>query len=130
MNNTLLEKNKNSTQIKASNSASWLLSQGISSITTAELVELLGIPQNHIPSRMAALKRRNEIISPAHGLWIPVLPEYITWGAPPAIDIIDALMRHLGTHYYVGWLSAAQLHGASHQAPQVFQAATSKMVSE
>nr|WP_246400799.1 type IV toxin-antitoxin system AbiEi family antitoxin [Jiangella mangrovi] len=37
-------------------------------------------------------------------------------------------MRHLDVDYYVGWLSAAELHGASHQAPQVFQVATGRHV--
>ena len=128
MNMALFEQEKKSVPIKASDSASWLLSHGISSISTVGLAELLGIPKNQIPSRMAALKRRHAIISPAHGLWIPVPPEYMTWGAPPAIDMIDALMRHMGVDYYIGWLSAAQLHGASHHAPQVFQVATSRMV--
>jgi len=81
-----------------------------------------------VPQRMAALKRRREIISPAQGLWMPVPPEFMTWGAPPAIDVIDALMRHLKSAYYVGWLSAAELLGASHHAPQVFQVATSRAI--
>lgn len=33
---------------------------------------------------------------------------------------IDQLMRHLGRPYYVSLLSAAQLYGAAHQAPQRF----------
>jgi len=115
-------------QIKASESASWLLAHGISSITTNELAALLDIPKNHVPQRMAALKQRREIVSPAQGLWVPVPPEFMTWGAPPAIDVIDALMRHLKSVYYIGWLSAAELHGASHHAPQVFQVATSRAI--
>ena len=39
----------------------------------------------------------------------------------PAEWFIDDLMRHLGHRYYVALLSAATYHGASHQAPQVFQ---------
>ena len=126
MNNIDFSQQRNSERIKASDSINWLLSRGISSITTEEFAALLGIPKSHVPQRMAALKRRNAIISPAKGLWVPVPPEYMTWGAPPAIDIIDALMRHLNTDYYIGWLSAAELHGASHHAPQVFQVATSR----
>ena len=64
----------------------------------------------------------------ANGLWAPVPPEYMTWGAPPAIDIIDALARFMNVDYYVGWLSAAALHGASHHAPQVFQVAVSRAI--
>jgi len=66
----------------------------------------------------------------ANGLWAPVPPEYMTWGAPPAIEFIDALMSHVHSKYYIGWLSAAALHGASHQASQVFQVATSQAIRE
>lgn len=116
----------NNKKIKATGVAKWLLAHGITSTTTAELAVLLGVPKSHVPQRMAPLRRKNEIVSLSHGLWVPIPPEYMTWGAPPAIDIIDALMKHLGTDYYVGWLSAAEIHGASHHAPQVFQVATSR----
>ena len=33
-------------------------------------------------------------------------------------------MKHLGYPYYVGYLSAAEAHGAAHQRPQVFQIVT------
>ncbi|HZJ10375.1 MAG TPA: type IV toxin-antitoxin system AbiEi family antitoxin [Trueperaceae bacterium] len=53
-------------------------------------------------------------------------PEYRTWGAPEGIEIVDALMRHVRTDYYVGWLSAAAIHGAAHHAPQLFQVAVAR----
>jgi predicted transcriptional regulator of viral defense system len=70
------------------------------------------------------------MVSPARGLWMPVSPEYTSWGAPPAIEVIDATMKHLHADYYVGWLSAAALHGASHHAPQVFQVASSRAIRD
>ena len=39
-------------------------------------------------------------------------------------------MAHLRADYYVGWLSAAALHGASHHAPQVVQVATARHVAD
>ena len=128
MNSIVKNQLYNSRQIKASESVDWLLAHGVSSLSTDDLAALLGIPKNHVPQRMAALKRRNRIVTPAQGLWIPIPPEYMTWGAPPAIEIIDAIMNHLMVDYYVGWLSAAELHGASHHAPQVFQVATSRAI--
>jgi len=128
MNSIILNQIIKEKKIKASDTVNWLLSHGVSSITTDELAALLGIPKNQVPQRMAALKRRKEIISPAQGLWIPVPPEYMTWGAPQAIDMINAMMKHLNAVYYVGWLSAAALLGASHHAPQVFQVATSRAI--
>jgi len=37
------------------------------------------------------------------------------------LDFIDQLMKHLGRSYCVGLLSAAEIHGADQQRPQVFQ---------
>ena len=56
---------------------------------------------------------------------MPIPPEFRTWGAVPASHFIDPLMRYLGHDYYVGFLSAAEFHGAAHQRPQVFQVVTS-----
>ncbi len=38
------------------------------------------------------------------------------------------MMRHLDRRYYVGLLSAAEIHGAAHQRPQVFQVMVDKML--
>jgi len=118
----------NGNRVKASDSVNWLLSNGISSITTEEYAAILGIPTTQLPQRMAALKHRKEIVSPAQGLWIPIPPEYMSWGAPPAMEYIDALMCYLHAAYYVGWLSAAAWYGAAYHAPQVFQVATSRAI--
>lgn len=50
--------------------------------------------------------------------------EYRVAGAPPPIHFIDQMMHHLGHRYYVGFLSAAAMHGASHQATMVLQVVT------
>ena len=36
-------------------------------------------------------------------------------------QFIDGLMNYLKEPYYVGLLSAAEIHGAAHQRPQIFQ---------
>ena len=51
-------------------------------------------------------------------------------GAPPPSWYIDDLMRNEGRPYYVGLLSAAELHGASHQAVMEFQVVTDKQMPE
>ncbi len=48
-------------------------------------------------------------------------PECRSWGVLPGELFIDAMMRALGRDYYVSLLTAAAMHGAAHQAPQVFQ---------
>ena len=50
--------------------------------------------------------------------------EYRSWGVLPGDWFIDAMMAHLQRPYYVALLSAARVHGASHQASQVFQVMT------
>ena len=40
------------------------------------------------------------------------------------------MMRHRRIGYYVGWLSAAALYGAAHQAPQVFQVAVDRHIRD
>lgn len=116
--------------VKASQLPDWLLSRGINAVTSAEIAHLCGLPKNQISQRMAALKKSSKIISPARGLWVPVPPEYRTWGAPDPMRYIAPMMRHLNSDYAIGWLTAAAYHGASHQAPQVFQVATSKTVTD
>ena len=126
--NVAFEKEQPSSSIKAADVVSWLLSHGVSAATTEELAALLCIPKNHVRQRLAPLIKRYEMISPARGLWIPVPYEYRLWGAPEAVYYINQMMNHLKAEYYVGWLSAAEILGASHHAPQVFQVATSKAV--
>lgn len=75
----------------------------------------------------ASVQRSREagtLVSPTKDAWVPVHAEFRTSGAPPASHYIDALMRHLGHPYYVGFLAAAELHGSSHQSPMVFQVVT------
>ena len=115
-------------RIKATELPAWLLSRGITSVTTDEIAALINVPVNQVPQRMASLKKRNEIVLLSSGLWAPIPPEYMTWGAPPAIEFIDSMMRHMGADYYIGWLSAAELLGASHHAPQVFQVAVNRSI--
>ena len=108
--------------------ADWLLARGRSAVTTKEAAELLGIRPELVRVRLHS--RRGEFVSPVRGLWVPVPPEYRLWGAPEGIELIDRMMRHLGVDYYVGWLSAAAVHGAAHHAPQTFQVATSRPVAD
>src|SRR5262249_42581727 len=47
-------------------------------------------------------------------------------GAPPPSWYVDDLMKHEGHAYYIGLLTAAELHGATHQAVMQFQIVTDK----
>lgn len=104
--------------------ADWLLAHGRPWITTNEIAALLGIDRRHVSQTVGRLRERGALFSPAKGLYVPVPPEFRTWGAPPAAHFVDPLMHHLGHPYYVGLLSAAEVHGIAHQRPQRFQVVT------
>jgi predicted transcriptional regulator of viral defense system len=108
--------------------ADWALARGIAHLTADEIAAILSLPVAQVRVRLRAPAQRGEWVSPMKGLWIPVPPEYRMWGAPPGIEIVAAMMAYTSVQYYVGWLAAAELHGAAHQAPQVFQVATSNDV--
>ncbi|MDE2281169.1 MAG: type IV toxin-antitoxin system AbiEi family antitoxin, partial [Actinomycetales bacterium] len=81
----------------------------------------LGTGEKQAASALVRLRRTHRMFSPFPGLYFPVPPEYRTWGALPATYFIDSMMRAAQRSYYVAFLSAAELHGAAHQRPQVFQ---------
>ena len=116
--------------VAAPHAADWALSRGISAMSTEELAEVIGVPPQQVRQRLQVPSRRGEWVAPGRGLWLPVPPEYRTWGAPPGIEVIQHLAAHLEVDYYVGWLSAAELLGAAHQAPQVFQVAVARQIPD
>lgn len=107
----------------------WLLSHGRTSASTSEIAKILEVPENRVRARLRNSVRRSQMFSPARGLWIPIPPEYRNWGATPALEFLDSMMTYLERDYYVGWLSAAEILGASHQRPQVTQVAVSSQLS-
>ena len=66
------------------------------------------------------LVKKNKIVSVHKGFYVIVPVEYASRGLLPVISFIDSLMAYLKRPYYVGLLSAAALHGASHQQAQEF----------
>lgn len=110
--------------------ADWLMARGRHSVTTAEVAEILGIPEAHVSPTLARWQHQGRLFSPARGLYVAIPSEYRLWGTVPAAHFIDAMMRHLGHPYYVCLLSAAEAHGFAHQRPQVFQVMTSAHVRD
>lgn len=76
------------------------------------------------------LQSENRVVLARSGFYVIVPPEYRRQGAPPASWFVDDLMDYLGQPYYVGLLSAAAIHGASHHAPQKFQVVTDRHVRD
>jgi predicted transcriptional regulator of viral defense system len=103
-----------------------LLSEGTSWFTADQAAEATGVPVSRVYSGLKRLVDRDLVFSPARGFYIPIPPEYRSWKSVPATLFIDPMMRHLNRDYYVGLLSAAELHGAAHQRPQAFQVMVAK----
>jgi predicted transcriptional regulator of viral defense system len=115
---------------RAADLADWLLARGRSAVTTSQAAEILGVPPGQVRVRLSAPVRDGKLFSPSRGLWVAIPAKYRTWGAPPAVEFVDALMLHLEREYYVGWLSAAEILGAAHQRPQVLQVAVDRAVED
>ena len=125
--NTIISKHNIGT-IKPSDLPDWLISHGIATATTEECAHLFGVPEKEVPQRLVRLRKSGRMIAVARGLWAVIPAEYRKMGAPEPIVYIDALMSFYGRDYCVGWLSAAAMQGARHQAPQVFQIAVDKQI--
>jgi len=89
--------------------------------TTDEAVSALGGSVVAARAALRRLKAKGEIADPHRGFHVIVPPEYRRLGCLPAEQFVPQLMQHLAEPYYVALLSAAELHGAAHQRPQVFQ---------
>ena len=110
--------------------ADWLIARGRHFVTTDEVAELVGVEPRVVSVSLQRAREANKVVSVTKGGWVPVPPEYRNAGAPPPLHYIDPLMRHLGHPYYVGLLSAARLHGASHQVPMVLQVVTPALLRD
>jgi len=66
------------------------------------------------------LAKKHRVKLVRDGFYIMVPLEYASSGALPPDWFIADLMKFIGQPYYVGLLSAAAIHGASHQQPQEF----------
>jgi predicted transcriptional regulator of viral defense system len=108
----------------------WLVGQGRHFISSAEVANLLGISVSSVPASLERAREAGKLVSVTKGGWVPVPAQYRTAGAPPPSHFIDQLMAYLGHPYYVGFLSAAAIHGASHQATMVFQVVTPAKLRE
>ena len=108
----------------------WLLGRGRLFVTTTEIAELTGLSGAAVPVHLHRARAANKIVSVTKGGWVPVPLVYRESGAPPPMHYVDYLMRYLGHPYYVGFLSAARIHGASHQVPMVLQIVTPALLRD
>jgi len=98
-----------------------LLRQGKCSFTITQAQAATGKSLKAIYSSIEHLIAKNLLAAPAKGFYVIVPPEYQILGCLPAEYFIPYLMDYWECPYYVGLLTAARYHGASHQAAQIFQ---------
>ena len=98
-----------------------LIATGQPVVPLETITRLVGLPSRTVHSGLQRLRQGGRLFSPARGLYVAVPPEYRSRGVVPAEWFVDPVMRYLRRSYYVGLLTAAAMHGAGHQAPQVFQ---------
>lgn len=98
-----------------------LLSRGRFTFTLPDAINALKVSNVAARAALRRLEEKGFLANPARGFYVIVPPEYGTLGCLPADQFISDLMKFFGEPYYVGLLSAAEIHGAAHQKPQEFQ---------
>ena len=96
-------------------------SGGRNSFSLEEAVHATGLSLVAARASLRRLKQKGRIAMAFRGFYVIVPPEYRRLGCLPPEQFVPQLMEHLGLAHYIGLLSAAELHGAAHQRPQVFQ---------
>ena len=106
--------------------------QGVAhyTFTKEEAQQATGLRANGFKVAAWRLEQAKRIVSVRRGFYVIVPIEYRAGGILPPDWFINDLMKFLGQPYYVGLLSAAELHGAAHQRPQAFHVVTSKPTRE
>ena len=99
----------------------YLQSQGRYSFSSHEAKNTTGMSSEALRKALWRLEAKKRIKKARRGFYVIVPLEYSRTGIVPAEWFIAALMKYLKQPYYVGLLSAAAIHGASHQQPQEFQ---------
>ncbi len=103
-----------------------LASEGRYTFTTTRAQEALGTSEVAAQAALRRLRQRGGIATPARGFHVIVPPEYRRLGCLPASEFVPELMSYLQAPYYSGLLTAAEIHGAAHHKPQVFQVVTDR----
>ena len=105
-----------------------LQASGRYSFLRSELPAATGLPGEAVKKALQRLARQRRVVKVKRYFFVIVPIEYRNAGGPPPSWFIDDLMKAMQTPYYVGLLSAAAIHGASHQQPQEFQVVTDRPV--
>ena len=81
-------------------------------------------PVKSINTELSRQVSRGRVQSVYRGFYVVVPVQYQLKGEIPPVYYVDSLMDYVGKPYYVGLLSAATIHGASHQRAMKTQVVT------
>lgn len=104
--------------------------QGKYTFVRSEAVASSGLSQEAVKKALQRLARRGRIAKLKDYFFVIVPLEYAHTGTPPPSWFIHELMTAMKVPYYVGLLSAAAFHGASHHQPQEFQVVTDRSIRQ
>ncbi len=109
-----------------SNYLNKIRSRGRYSVTLIELREQFDVSEKALLQNLYRLKSNNRIAQIRRGFYVIIPPQYSHRGMLPTPLFIDDMMKFLNKKYYVGFLSAAAIHGATHQQLMAYQVVTKK----
>jgi predicted transcriptional regulator of viral defense system len=98
-----------------------LSAHGRSSFTKIEALDALGVTPVALKLSLLRQTKAGILAKPKSGFYVIVDPPHRALGCLPPEWIIAHLMAYMKLPYYVGGLSAAANHGASHHAVQELQ---------
>lgn len=105
-----------------------LQSRGRYTFLRTEAIKGSGLSPEAVKKALQRMVSRRRVVKVKDYFYVIVPLEYLNSGGPPSSWFVDDLMKAMKLPYYVGLLSAAGIHGASHQQPQVFQVLTVRPV--
>ena len=94
----------------------------------AEAIRETGSHPDSVKKALLRLVRQGRVAKVKEYFFVIVPLEYRSVGVPPASWFVHDLMAAMKLPYYVALLSAAGLHGASHQQPQELQVMTHRSI--
>jgi predicted transcriptional regulator of viral defense system len=105
-----------------------LQARGRYTFLRADAISGSGLSAESAKKALQRLAKRGRVLKVKDYFYVIVPLEYRSAGAPPPSWFIHDLMAAMNRPYYVGLLSAAALHGASHQQSQEFQVVTDRSI--
>jgi predicted transcriptional regulator of viral defense system len=121
-----MSKKRKNESIKLSEYIENHLRRGSITFSKEEALKALGCSEIAFMRSSQRLQKKGLLLRPVSGFYVIIEVEYRNAGGPPPMHFVSKLMKYLDLPYYVGLLSAAQFHGASHQAVFETQVMTSK----